>query len=202
MITDLSEILQAAMDARLSSAHVALPGKVLSYDSTKQTADVEVGVNRLVPTNVEGEFRSEKIPPVYAVPVCWPRGNGQHFAPGLAAGDGVLLVICDIDPSTWARTGGVSDPADLRRMDLSHAVCIPGFAPAGSALPPTAKDLKCLDAEIGGSSDAAALSSVVDAMLAALASSTPSGTETGYAALRTAMASYLTSASAVLKLGS
>lgn len=215
MLTDLSEVVQDALDARLSGAHVALPGKVLSYDATAQTADVEVGVNRLVPTSVEGEFRSEKIPPVYAVPVCWPRGNGQHFAPGLAVGDGVLLVICDLDPSTWVRTGNRSDPADLRKMDLSHAVCVPGFAPAGSALPPSAKDLKCADAEIGGSTDAAALASMLDKLIYIIGTTwTPVANDGGAAlkiAVSTAFPSLFGSAapvvvtstgSAVLKLGS
>ena len=202
MLVDLAEVVQSAMDARLSGAHVALPGKVLAYDSTKQTADVQVGVNRLVQTNVEGEFRSEKIPPVYAVPVCWPRGNGQHFAPGLAAGDGVLLVICDLDPSTWVRTGNTSDPADVRKMDLSHAVCIPGFSPAGSALPPSAKSLECNTANVGGSSDAVALASKLDALIAALKTAGVGAGTNVPGAVNAAFPTPATTGSAVLKVGS
>ena len=52
------------------------------------------------------------------------------------------------------RTGEVSDPGDLRRHDLSHAVCIPGFTPASAAPPALA--------------DAAALASKVDNLIKAL----------------------------------
>jgi hypothetical protein len=60
---------------------------------------------------------------------------------------------------------------------------------------------------VGGSSDAAALASVVDALLKALAACTPAPAvapdagEPGLAAIKLAMADFLTSASALLKVG-
>jgi len=200
--TVLAEIIAAALDSRANGAHFALPGKVVSYSASAQTATVRVGVRRAVPTDVEGTFTYENLPDITDVQVVWPRGNGQHFAPGLTAGDGVLLVICDLDPSTWIRTGAVSDPADLRKSDLAHAVCIPGFVPSADALSPSARDLKVADAEIGGTSDAAAKGSVVNAILAAIAGCTPAGSETGLAAIKAALSAYTESKSDVLKIGS
>jgi hypothetical protein len=57
---------------------------------------------------------------------------------------------------------------------------------------------------IGGSSDAAALASVVDALVTAIKTATPGGPgvgETGLAAIQSALLDYTTSASAKLKVG-
>lgn len=211
MNVDLPEAIRAAIDSRLAQAHVALPGIVVSYDASAQTADVRPGVRRPLPTDEDGAYVTEDLPVIPAVPVCWPRGNGQHFAPGLAPGDGVLIVVCDIDYTTWHRTGSVSDPADLRRHALAHAVCVPGFAPASAALAPSARDLKAADAEIGGSTDAAGLASMLDKLIAVLKTSGVGGSTNVPGVLATAFPSLAGSTtptpatstgSAVLKLGS
>jgi hypothetical protein len=54
---------------------------------------------------------------------------------------------------------------------------------------------------VAGSSDSAALASVVDAILAAFVASTPSGTETGLTTIKTALALLTSSASQRLKVG-
>jgi len=196
-IVDLTDPIRAALDARLSGMHFCLPGKVVSYDSAAGTAKVRVGINRPVPTDVEGEFVTESIPTVPDVPVIWPGSSGGHLATGLSAGDSVLLLVSDLDPSTWVRTGEVSDPADLRKCSLAHALCLPW----AKGYQPTDPDLVARTAAIGGNSNAAALSSVVDAILGAISACTPSGTETGLAAVKAALAAYTTSASVKLKLG-
>ncbi len=208
MLIELTEAIQAALDARLNQAHVALPGVVVSYNAARQTADVRPGVKRAVPTDVEGIFTTETLPVIPSVPVCWPRGNGQHFAPGLAAGDGVLIVVCDIDPATWVRTGEVSDPGDLRKMDLSHAVCIPGFVPSGDALSPSEPDLKAADAAIGGATQEASVANAVATELFAIATALDTlaaaipATNSYTAATNTVLAVRNRIKSAVLKIGS
>lgn len=195
---DPAEVFRAAFDARLGAVHVAGFGKVTSYNAADKTADVRVGWKRAVPTDEEGTFVTEVIPDLPAVPVIHFGGGSGHLRIPLSAGDTVLIVVCDTDQATWLRTGEVSDPGDLRRFHLSHAVAIPWAKAVG----PSALDLKVASAEVGGTTDAAALASAVDTILAAIAACTPSGTETGLAAIKAALASLTTSASAVLKLGS
>jgi hypothetical protein len=211
VITELAEVIQAALEARLSSMHVAIPGKVVSYNATTQTADVRPGVKRAVSTAVEGEFITEELPVIPSVPVCWPGGSGGHFRPSLSSGDGVLIVVCDLDPATWVRTGEVSDPGDLRRFDLSHAVCLPGFRPASGAISPSDPDVKSASAAFGGSTDAAALASMLDKLIAVLktagvgaATNVPGVLTTAFPSLvgSTAPTGAITTGSTVLKVGS
>lgn len=152
-----AELLRLAMEARLSAVHTALPGVVVSYDPATQTADVRPTVTRLVPTSEEGVFKSEALPVVPHVPVLWPRGGASWFAPGLSVGEGVLLVCCESDPASYIRTGSVSDPGDVRRHSLAHAVAIPGFGPRSAALPPPGPT------SLTG--DAAALASKLDMLI-------------------------------------
>ena len=95
-------------------------------------------------------------------------------------------MICDLDPATWLRTGEVSDPGDLRKSSLAHAVAIPGLAFEGATISAAAPALVAADAEIGGSADAAALASKLNQLIDILLNWTPAPPDGG-AALQTAI---------------
>lgn len=213
------DLIQTALESMASDLCVALPGRVESYDASAQTADVKPMIRRLVPTPDEDHI-SEEMPVIYSVPVCHPGGNGWGLHIPLAAGDTVLLVFSQWDPSEWRRTGDIADPADHRSHNASHAVAIPGYrskqAPisgASSSDVTFMKDgfgitIKSDKVEIGGSSDAAALASKVDDQLndlkTALNGWTPVSQDGG-AALKAALVSWVAdlaaTASTKLKLG-
>lgn len=170
------ELIQTAIESMTSELCVALPGRVESYDSDAQTADVKPMIRRLVPTPDEDQI-AEELPVIYSVPVCHPGGNGWGLHIPLAAGDTVLLVFSQWDPSEWRRTGDIASPPDQRSHNMSHAIAIPGYrstrAPISGA---SASDvtfmkdgfgitIKTDKVEIGGSSDAAALASKVDDLI-------------------------------------
>lgn len=201
---DSAEVFRAAFDARMGNVHVAGFAKVTSYDAAARTANVKVGWKRAVPTDTEGEFATEEIPDLPALPVIHFGGAAAHLRVPLAAGDTVLVVVCDTDQATWLRTGEVSDPGDLRRFHLSHACCIPWAKSVG----PGARDLKVANAEVGGTTDAAALAdkvatelNLIAAALDTLAAAIPA-TNSYTAAANTVAAIRGRIQSAVLKLGS
>lgn len=130
----LAEVIRAALDSRLNDVHVALPGKIVTYNPSTQEADVLPTIRRALPT-ADGGITHEDLPIIPAVPVVFPRGGGYSMTWPLAPGDHVLLVVCSSAIGQWAVTGITSDPVDLRRHDLSHAVAIPGIAPVSGPLP-------------------------------------------------------------------
>lgn len=215
-------VLDQILETRAAQTWTALPGIVRSYNTSTQLAVVQPAVQDFS-VDADGERTDRSLPEIPDVPVAWVGGAGQFFHPGLEAGDEVLIVISSLDPSIWHRTGSVSKAADLGRNVPAHAFAIPcvysrGNGPAdtgfriakgtvtGHLEADTAEvtnKLEAGQAEIGGSSDAAALASVLDALLTAIAASTPPpATEPGLLAVKTAMAAYVTSASSVLKVGS
>lgn len=123
----LAEALSAALDARASQIRTALPGVVVEYHRTLQTADIR-------PTVWPD---GEEAPILPSVPVVWPRGGGGYLVFDLTEdskfvpGDTGLIIVCEADLAEWRRTGEAGPPADAARHHLQNAVFIPGLVPAG-----------------------------------------------------------------------
>jgi hypothetical protein len=205
------DAIRQAIEAAKRQSHTNLPGIVVTYNATTKRADIQPGLNRLVPTDVDGEFSSERLPVIPDVPVVWPAGGGSWFQGDLIPGEGVLLVCCEADPSEFLRRGSVSDPADVRTASLAHAVAIPGLRPDGSVIPASPA------AAIGGVLYSAAVAERVNQFILLFktamvtAAATPQTGTTIAAAIDTAIGGMLTPAvpgvagafgSAALKLGS
>lgn len=114
--------------------HVAYPGRVQSYDAATQTADIVPLIRQQVP-QPDGSYAMEEMPVIPCVPVLWPRSAGWFLAFPLRAGDTVQLLVNSSAIGHWrVGTGDVTDPGDLRRQHISHAVAIPGLYVRSKAL--------------------------------------------------------------------
>jgi hypothetical protein len=158
-----SELLTLVMDRLMRGLAVA------------QVADIKPMVKRLVPSGTEDrEDLEEERPTIPSVRVLHYRAGGFYIHAPLQAGDTVLLVVLDQDPTVWVRTGDIARPADRRLHHLAHAVAIPGLFPSTAALAGLGGNLQlgkedgfkleitASRMEVDGSSDAAALASKVD----------------------------------------
>jgi len=216
-----AETLRRVLDARLSDLHTALPGRVRSYDSTSQTADIEPMIKRGVPTGgEEDEVVLETLPVLPSVPILFPSGGQCFVTFPLAVGDPVLLVFSERDTSHYRATGAVSDPGVPTMHGLSGAVAIPcAFGPRSAAMSGVSSTdlvvgranglanitVKSGTTEVGGSSDSAALASRVKTLETAFRTHTHGGvtTGTGSTATQTTVPPYAAQdfASARLKVG-
>lgn len=150
-ITEMMAITQA-------NTNVALPGNVVSYNSSTRTATIKPGVHRVLTAyEDEAEDLFEELPAIHNVPVCWPMGRGFKINGSLNAGDPVLLVFMDRDISGWRSANSAVPPSDQRTHHISQAVAIPGLWPNNPPEP----------------TDAAALASKLDAFFQAVAAITP-----------------------------
>jgi hypothetical protein len=142
---DLSEVLQAAISRALGGMFVALPGRVVIYDPSTQTADVQPMVQFPVIFE-DGSEDVDLLPVLPSVPIAFPRGGGAFITFPIKPGDLVLLVFCDRSIDLY-KSGAATvpiNPIDLRQHDLSDAVAIPGFYTLPKALKdavPSAKDM-------------------------------------------------------------
>lgn len=119
------QTLQASLDALKAEMHVAFPATVVSYDATERTVDVRPGLVRTF-YDEAGEKQTEELPVIPSVRVARFRCGGFFIDAPLAAGDGVLVICCDRDPSAWS--GDPVDPGDEGLHGLQGAVAIPGLA--------------------------------------------------------------------------
>jgi hypothetical protein len=130
----LQDVLRDAFDALQNEVHTCLPGRVKSYDSATQTAEVIPVVKQSLP-NEDGSRELVELPVLPNVPVAWPRAGGCYLHFPMAAGDHVLLVFSEAAFALWRETGQISEPGDLSRHSLSYAHAIPGIAPDANAFP-------------------------------------------------------------------
>lgn len=178
----LAAVLRGALDARLADVRVSLPGIVRSYDAGTQRADVQPAI-RDGYLDEAGDRQTEDLPIVAEVPVVFPGAGSASITWPLAAGDEVLLVFSSSSLDRWLSRGGVVDPEDDRRHDLTDAVAIPGLR--HGALPGAAIGagvvVRSADIQLGSSAaaDPVIRKSDLDAVIAQLNSHVHSGVSTG-----------------------
>lgn len=110
------EELEAIRQDIFSSLHCALPGTVVSFDSERQTAEIQPAVRR----------DDLDFPVLTDVPVFMPVPFDIH------AGDACLVVFADIDIDAWFATGEISEPRSERKHSLSDGFAFIGFKTGGS----------------------------------------------------------------------
>lgn len=130
-----ADIISEAMASMLIDVHVALPGKVESYDPLTQTASIELGLKRTLPKD-DGTYTTEKMPVLANVPVAFSRASGMAITLPVEPGDTGLVVFCEQSIDQWRALGSVSSPGEIGRHTLSGGVFFPGLAPTINILIP------------------------------------------------------------------
>lgn len=136
----LDEVLQQAIRGALAGVHIGFVARVVSYDSVKQTVNLQPVVRgrRRLET---GEVQTYQLPQLVGVPVEWPQGTGYSLTWPLQAGDEGLVRVMERSHDEWKATGnGDCTPQHARRFDLSDATFYPGAASPASPLPASAYD--------------------------------------------------------------
>jgi hypothetical protein len=130
----LEEGLEHILAHCFRDLHTALPGRVESYDASKQTCDVLPMIKRQIPDG-SGGYKIEDLPVLPNVPVAFPRGGGGFFMSfPLQKGDFVMLVFCERAIGAWRKKGEATSPGDLRTHSLAGAVAYPGLYPSDGKL--------------------------------------------------------------------
>lgn len=119
-------VLRAALERRLTELHTAIPARVESYDTSKQTADVQPLVQALAPQEGGGTV-AENLPVLSSVPVAWPGAGGMRLILPLKKGDTGYVMFCEASIDNWQANGGIVDPGDSRRFHLADAWFVPGL---------------------------------------------------------------------------
>lgn len=130
----LADIIRQAIEDRLADVHTMLPGRIASYDSGTQKADVEPLIKRLQQT-VDGEL-SEELPVIPGVPVMFPRTRNYKLTMPVEPGDRCMLVFCEASTDAYqlgdSRQGSSAlirqtDPDTFDRFNLTDAVALVGW---------------------------------------------------------------------------
>lgn len=128
-----AEIIYRAFEDRLIDLHVSTPGRVQSYDSATQTAEIELMVDRLL-EDEDGNLIAESLPVIQNVPVIFPRTKKFILSFPIEAGDTGDVIFAETSIGQWRATGNVSAPEDIGRCTLSGAKFYPGLSADSDAI--------------------------------------------------------------------
>ena len=194
--------------SEVGRVHTPLPGVVVAYDRTRQTARVQVVPRFRWRDPDTDEETWEQVPILPDVPILFPTGAGTSIVWDLTAGDSVTVLVCDRSIAEWKATGNAdTQPQTPRRWDFSDAVAIPGgLAPvsalSGTALPSAAGMVvvKAGDVRLGSSAavSGVALAPLVEANLSALEAALYAAISAGLAAAGAGAAAAFTAMQASL----
>jgi len=132
-----SSVIQAHIEQRLCDLHVALPASIVTYDRAQQKASVQPLLKR---QRSDGTLITWPI--VNNVPVMFPRSGKFSLTFELVKDDSGLIVISERSLDKWLSSGGLVDPADFRKFDISDAVFIPGLFAFNDSAPAEANIAK------------------------------------------------------------
>jgi hypothetical protein len=112
-------VIQEGVDASLKERHTCLPGVFTSFDPVEQLADIQptlkIKVNDVL----------QNLPLLTSVPVRFSRSRDFSITFPLVVGDEVLLIFAERSIDTWLINGGIQNPFDFRKHNLSDAFAFP-----------------------------------------------------------------------------
>ena len=148
MQTSLSQTFSVLQTQLRRSLWTALPGRVQSFDGSKQSADIEPLIHDTWEAE-DGTNQTGPLPVIPSVPVCFPGSGAFRVTFPVAKGDTGLLIFCSRSIDRWLSEGGSVDPQDDRTHDLSDAIFIPGLRDFGHPIDPFKSDRMTLG-KVGG----------------------------------------------------
>ena len=108
---------EALKQELFSSLHCALPGMVVSFNPSTQTAEIQPAV----------KVGSLAYPVLSDVPVFFPGSREEAITWPVSAGDECLVILADVDIDAWFENGEASVPRSARKHSLSDAFAFVGF---------------------------------------------------------------------------
>lgn len=119
------ETIQTHLDGRQAQIHTALPGQIVSYNPTKMTASVQIGIQAMH-EKIDGSIEAMTILPIQDVPVHFPGGGGHTLTFPVKAGDECLVIFAERNIDNWFQHGGTQQPGDYRMHDINDAFVMVG----------------------------------------------------------------------------
>lgn len=118
----INGLIEDSIKKELASLWTALPCIVDKYDPEAVTVDVQPAI-KIPIRKQDGTIESIEMPLLLDVPVMFSCAGGFTITHPIKQGDECLVTFSDRCIDLWWQSGGIQDPFDMRKHDLSD-----GFA--------------------------------------------------------------------------
>jgi len=122
---DLTDVIEIALDNRLHSVHTQMPGTIVSYNSTRQTASVKPAIYTVI-NNEDGNRFVIPHPVLPDVPVVFPAGGNFRMTMPVKPGDQCVLHFSELPLRNWRLFGKAGDPGSDERFGMNDAWAVVG----------------------------------------------------------------------------
>lgn len=144
----LETLLKNAIRSEIARVHTQVPARVISYDRSSQTAEIQLVVSQSYLDPEAGERVFYKPPPIVNVPVIFP----AILTWPLKKDDPGWVQFAERSIVDYLETGRDVEPKDSRRFDLTDAVFYPTYMRGEADTADGAAVLSVDEIRIGGSS--------------------------------------------------
>lgn len=132
---DLTAVLRKHREDIVRSMNCHQVGKIVSFDATKQVANVQLQMKRIIfNTKAESADASTPTEPqvvsypmLVALPVFVYTGGGSYISMPVAVGDTCLVHFGDRDIDEWFNNGTELEPNTGRAHDLNDGFAVVGY---------------------------------------------------------------------------
>ena len=119
---EAEEAMQYSIDTMLYLLRTAQPGVVVAFNEAQNTVHVQPSI-----MGKQAKKDAKPLPELLDVPVSFYGAGGYVITHKPRAGDVCLLVASDRSLSRWKQAGGVIDPGERRRHNLTDSVAFFGL---------------------------------------------------------------------------
>lgn len=126
--SEFSAGIREIVNLFLCGVHTAFPARFESYDETTKRAEIQPCLQRKY-------FNSDpsNLPKITDVPVIFLSTGNLHVICPPKSGSYGLAICSERAIDLWLTKGGIVDPADPRKFELTDCFIIPGIFPLPSA---------------------------------------------------------------------
>lgn len=125
-----TELLEQAKNNAMMDVRVSMPAKIISFDPSTKTAQVEICMQM-----VDDDDTATEYPPLTDCPCLFTRGGGFHVVHPYSEGDSGLVLFSDRCLDGWFESGRSAPPMDFRIHSMSDAYFIGGADHLGNVSP-------------------------------------------------------------------
>jgi len=119
-----SFVMNQAIENALNNVNVSIPAQVVAVDNAKGFVDVQPVLKKRYS---DGELVD--IPVISKVPIATYRANDAFISLPVKVGDYVNLIFSQRSLDVWLNKGGIVDPVDPRKFNISDAIAYLGVYP-------------------------------------------------------------------------
>ena len=124
---NFSDVLKLLKRDIFVSMNCVQIGEIQAFDSTDQTASIQISLKQVVDKEADGTKVIKEKPILLKCPVVNLTGGSAYLSMPITKGDTCIVLFNDREIDNWFTSGGIQTPLTERAHDISDGLAIVGI---------------------------------------------------------------------------